>query len=726
MNLISEDQIDIFSMVFKGRTDVYAKKWEKNGKTGFSPSYSFNWDEFMDHKTKGGNIGNFTNKRILPLTRDIIKKHLMGAYLIGVYPLLTDNSSYFIAVDFDGSNWESEASDFLKICEEINLKAYIEKSSSGSGSHIWIFFKDKFPAFKSRAIIFKVIELSQGTDIFKNLSFDRLFPNQDFHSKMGFGNLIALPLNGMAINKGNCVFLDKRNFSVIDNQWEFLKNIEKVDCKELEILYKNLCLNKFKKLSTVEEKFVIHESTNVLKNNLRIILKNQIFLLKKEINLELSKFIKENLVFLNSEYLIKNKIGKSTYKIEKYFNMITEVGDTLAIPSGFLNRLIDYLNENNLNYEIIDKRIKHEKCMFDFKPKLYSYQSKVVEECKSKERGVIVAPPGSGKTIIGLALISEKQLPALIIVHRKQIFDQWVESIQSFLGINKLNIGRISSSKKKTEKKITVAMIQSLIKLKNIDDLLNKFGTIIIDECHHIPAKSYRSLISRFSSNYFYGLTATPERKYNDEKLIFTYIGDIIIQVNTEETAKKINYGVENKNKLNVSIKDTSLNIPFDFKVDDFSILSKMIIYDSSRNFLIVKDVLENLKEGRKCLLLTERKEHVDVLNLYLKNDYEIVTLTGDDAISTRKRKYDQIKRGDFQVIISTGQLFGEGTDINNLDSLFLVYPFSFEGKLIQYIGRIQRSETEKFLYDYRDIKIDFLEKLFKKREKYYKKLPRN
>jgi superfamily II DNA or RNA helicase len=256
------------------------------------------------------------------------------------------------------------------------------------------------------------------------------------------------------------------------------------------------------------------------------------------------------------------------------------------------------------------------------------------------------------------------------------------------------------------------------MRFPDLKALSESFGTILIDECHHIPAKSFRKVVVNFNPYYIFGLTATPKRKYNDEKLIFLYIGDIIC--NTDDIDQGATGLFEEDIKLN--IRDTNLYFPYDNKTDDFQLLSKVIIFDSDRNRLIAEDIKKELETSKKILVLTERKEHVEVLNIYLKSICEVITITGNDSRSLRKIKIKQIESGNFQVLITTGQLLGEGLDIENLSSIFLVYPFAFEGKLIQYIGRILRSKGRKAIYDYRDKEIEFLVKLYKKREKYYRK----
>ncbi|HEY5464814.1 MAG TPA: DEAD/DEAH box helicase [Hanamia sp.] len=345
------------------------------------------------------------------------------------------------------------------------------------------------------------------------------------------------------------------------------------------------------------------------------------------------------------------------------------------------------------------------------------YQQEAVDCTDKKEIGIISAPPGSGKTLIGLAIVANKKQPALIIVHRKQIFDQWIERIQSFLGIAKPFIGKIESGQQKIGTHITVAMIQSLATVDSSNELFNSFGLIIIDECHHVPAKTFRQVIRNFSSYYLYGLTATPIRKNNDEKLIFIHIGEVIHEVK---------FSKENNSpskKISVIIRETGLSVPFNYTTDKPETLYQIVIHDSARNKLIVDDIKREANNGRKVLVLTERKSHIGTLHQYLKNSYEVITISGEDSQSARNSKLKQINEGHFQVLISTGQFLGEGSDIDKLECLILAYPFAFEGKLIQYIGRVQREEITPVIYDYRDINIDYLEKQFRQRNRYYKKL---
>src|SRR5579885_399454 len=717
---ITFEQVQLFISLFKGRNDIYARRWERDGKSGYSPAYEVDWTAYKAFKEKGGKFSDFPNKKPLLLTTEVIQDHLRGIETIGIYPLLTDNTSHFIAADFDKENWQAESKAFMDVCNEYNVPAYLERSRSGKGAHVWIFFEGKYPANKSRAIMFELIRKALKLSEFeKEVSFDRLFPNQDYHTDKGFGNLIALPLHGSSITSENTVFIDSQTLEVIPNQWHYLRAIRKIDAKELDSLYKHLLES--------DDALTTHDSLKVdktTKGQLTIIMGNTIKLPKVSLQPQLVKFLRDKLNFFNTEYLVKEKMGISTYQTEKYFKLISESGEYVLLPRGFLSELITFFKEQNIQFKIKDERKLQREVVFSPKITLYDYQQFSLEEIGDQEFGVIVAPPGAGKTVLGLKLIADKSQPTLILVHRKQLLDQWVDRIQSFLGIPKKNIGQFSGSKKTVGNQITVAMMQSLIKMDEDEKkkVIDSFGTIIIDECHHIPAKTFRELITQFNPYYLYGLTATPKRKYNDEKLIYYYIGEILTTINPENTIQKPKQKKGEKHTI-VEAYQTELSVPFDRKIDTFEVLSKVLVYDSNRNTLITEGILKKVMAGKKILVLTERKEHVEVLSLYLKSHCEVLTLTGDDSVSKRNLKLEQLKLGHFQVLIATGQLLGEGLDLPVLDCLFLVYPFSFEGKLIQYIGRIQRSENQKVVVDYVDQNIPFFSKMFKKRSNFYQKM---
>ena len=706
----------LFKSIFKGRDDVFAVRWESGGKAGYMPSYYLDSVEFGMHKERGGSLKDFQNKTYQILTDDKLIQHLSGKEIIGIYPLLKDNTSWFIVADFDQGNsnkisWAEECRTFIAECTKHGLPVYLERSRSGKGGHVWMFFEEPYPADKSRKIfLFLMGNAGITYAIGNNSNFDRLFPNQDAHSGKGLGNLIALPFQKKAMQEGNSCFIDPMSLTPINDQWEFLRHIRRVPATKLDEV--------FNKVAKASGHISLKDSSiQSFDGKIDVILDNQISIPGNHLSTELRSFLKENLNFMNVDFLLKKKIGKSTHQTEAFFKTLEEKDGSVNIPRGFIGKLLRFCKEKNIPYRLQDKRTKLERIEFKADITLHQHQIEAVEKTEKKDFGIIVAPPGTGKTVMGLSIVAAKKQPALIIVHRKQLFDQWIERIESFLGIPKYRIGKIEGGKCEIGHEITVAMIQSLLTPELPVNLHKSFGIILVDECHHIPAKTFRAAIHGFHSYYLYGFTATPKRKNGDEKLMFIQIGEIIHEVvlSGEDSS--------HSEELSVVIRETALFTPFNSKTDNTETLLSILIHDTARNELIINDLKKEVVAGRKVLVLTERISHTVILNQYIKGSAETIVLTGDDSAQVRKLKQDQIRNDEFQVIIATGQFIGEGTDIAALDCLLLAYPFSFEGKLIQYIGRVQRGNIKPVIYDYRDRRIEYLENLFKQRNRFYRKL---
>ncbi len=692
-----QQRIDLYRSLFHGRDDVFALRWEQEstGKSGYAPTFL--------------NRSKNTYQQLTP--RDI-ENHLLGHKVLGLYPLLSDNTSRLIVADFDKGNWKKDVLRFYSVCEHHSVPVAIEISRSGNGAHVWCFFAENYPATRSRTIFLTLLREAGCIDEYVPLeSFDRLFPNQGTHSGKGLGNLIALPLQGTSRKVNATVFIHPESLEPFSDQWDFLENTRRIAYEQLDILYDEItCKEHHAQERAISTDGVLHIDVN---NTLR--------LARQAVPPNLVTFLRENLNFLNSEYFAKSGSGFSTHTIEKYFKTVIVNDEHVYVPRGHLNKLESFLQQEDIRYHIIDRTIAFDPTDFSQTLELYCDQQTAIDALQDINNGVLVAPPGSGKTVMGLAIALMKRQPTLIITHRQNIFSQWVESIENFLGIPKKEIGRYGGSQKKIIQPFTVAMMQTLARTENIAKIVDQFGCVIIDECHHVPAKSFRHVVSKISSRFLFGLTATPKRKYNDEKLIYAYLGDIVHTVPTKNETLKASGNLISRS-LSIHILRSNFSVPYKVGLSDFAHALKLLSHDIERNALISSQIEREIKDNRCVLVLCGRTEHVDALWYFLKGKIDVFTMKGSLSAKQKRYRMKRIKNGTFQVVIATTQLFGEGVDAEHFDSLFLVSPNSYEGKLIQYIGRLRGGGTKK-VFDVQDINVELLEKSFKKRMTLYNKM---
>src|SRR5690554_3375645 len=356
-----QHNISILRSLFKGREDVFAVRWEKGNRSGYMPAYQYDPHHYRMHKISGGTFQNYHHKGYLSLTENEIQKHLDGIQQIGIYPLLTDNTSWFLVADFDKQNWKSEAVTFLTACNKKGIPAYLERSRSGNGAHVWIFFQKPYPAVKSRNVFTFILQQCGLISKFdKNSSFDRLFPNQDFHTGKGLGNLIALPFFRPAMENGNSCFISPESFESFPDQWAFLHKIEKISTDELDSMQLETSNKSGTPIPLSHKRralFSLHQNIRIRRDSLTTPLIN---------------FLKEELNFANTEFFVKKKAGKSTFGTEKYFKLVEENGNEVIVPRGFIGKLLRFCREKNIEYEFEDRRQIMEPVNFSFNAALRS------------------------------------------------------------------------------------------------------------------------------------------------------------------------------------------------------------------------------------------------------------------------------------------------------------------------------------------------------------------
>jgi len=724
-----KEKISIFRNLFKGREDVFAKYWvsRRTGKQGYSPVCKNEWIPHICRKP----CEKCGNKDYVPLDDFWIEKHLRGDIIIGIYPIQLDGRVNFLAFDFDKGNWLEDSINLLKFCQSIDLAAYLERSKSGNGSHLWIFFSQPISAAKVREFGFTLLEKAGIASICGDKSgFDRIFPNQDFLHDGGLGNLIALPLQYQARQKGNTLFLDPENSYIpCINQWALLSNIKRISEIDIDLFIEKFLEDTFSHLSASPSESTpqssVRDASQALqppiseKRSLKIIISNYLSIPIKDIDEKSYQFLRKNLVIHNPIFYDKKAKGFSTWDTPKMIYCLNSKGSNYIIPRGFLKNIERHLFQNSMPFEIEDKSIITPNRAFKCRIKVYNYQKKALQEILKNNTGILEAPPGYGKTIIALATLVYRKQSTLVIVHTRELLAQWIQKIGDVLGIEKGDVGIIGGGKEKIGKKITVATYQSLVR-KNLKILVDKIGYVIVDECHRVPANTFQKVVKEFKARYLLGLTATPFRKDKLQKLMFLYMGEIIHRIDPNKISGELK-GVDSI----LEIRHTDFYPTFE-KVKKYKKIIGALTEDENRNNIIARDIIGEYSLDKSILVLTGRKGHCLEISQRLGQKVKHSVLTGNLSQKARREILRNFNDKKIRVLIATGQLIGEGIDLPFLDTLFLVFPISSKTRLIQYIGRVQRKNKGKSIskvYDYYDQYVSVLNIMFQKRKKIYKKL---
>lgn len=732
----SEDKVRLFMSLFKGRSDVFAMRWEsKNGKSGYSPCCVNEWIAGLCKKPKI-KCSECNYRRLSPFTEEIVYKHLAGDIVVGLYPLCKDESCHFIAVDFDKSNWHEDVSAFLRTCYLMSISAYVERSRSGNGAHVWIFFENPVPAKLARKMGFvlltETMRLGGMTDL---QSYDRLFPNQDIMPEGGFGNLIALPLQKNARKIGNTEFIDT-DFQPYPDQWFILSTIKKVPEHTIRTVaeqYKENPEGSIGISEFISEQDDIKQTTMQLQTEvmqkrtegiIQIVMMNQLYIAKKHLAPTMINRLVRLAAFKNPEFFKAQSIRMSTHDKPRIITCADNLPNSLVLPRGCFEEVCSNLSSFDYKYSIIDKRESGNNILCDFNGTLTKEQQLSINILLQHEIGVLSAPTGFGKTVLGAYMIAQRKTSTLILVHRQELMEQWRERLSAFLDLPIKQIGIIGAGKNKRTGNIDIAMLQSLNYRNEIKAYVKNYGQIIVDECHHISAFSFEQVMKRTTAKYIVGLTATPIRKDGHHPIIFMQCGPIRHKVKTK-------YHLDQYNTEHVVLpRITSLTIQVGFEKTEIHEIYAAIVAAKERNNMILQDIINALQKGCKPLLLTERIEHLSFFEESLKTQVKrLIIFKGGMGKKERNKQKELMKTDspdESRLIIATGKYIGEGFDDPELDTLFITMPISWKGTLQQYVGRLHRNlanKKEVIVYDYADINIPVLKRMYEKRLAGYKAL---
>jgi superfamily II DNA or RNA helicase len=746
---ITSERIKLFMSLFRGRPDVFPKRWDnaKTGRSGYSPACKNEWMKGVCDKPRIP-CSVCTHQAWLPVTEEVIRKHLCGDtsgwqprdYTIGIYPMLKDETCWFLAVDFDKEKWQRDIAAFTTTCRKKNVPVAVECSRSGNGAHAWIFFTQAIAATIARklgsALLTETME--QCPDIGFE-SYDRLFPNQDTMPVGGFGNLIALPFQKTPRSKGNSVFVDEQ-FVLYPDQWEFLQSIRRMAVDEVLDLVDDASLRgrilgvRMPVDEDEVDPWLLPPSrkkpitvSGTVPTAIKITIGNQLYIPKQDLPPPLINRMIRLAAFQNPEFYAAQAMRLSTFDKPRIIACAENFSQHIGLPRGCLDAALDMFKSLGIRVEVDDQQLQGEKLDASFVGELMPHQKKAVTALLPHDASVLAATTAFGKTVVAIHMIAQRKLNTLVLVHRQQLAEQWQARLQTFLDIDPRMIGQIGGGKRKPTGIIDIALIQSLCRKNEVDDLVANYGHLIVDECHHLSAVSFEAVARSFKGKYVLGLTATATRKDGHHPIIFMQCGPIRYRVDPREQALQRPFTHQ------VIVRDTQLLPPSQPEGEAklaIHTLYAHIVGNASRNNMIYRDVQEALIGNRTSLILTERKEHAIQLTERLKEICpHVIIMHGGLSDKVRKQTMQQlvdIPETESRIIVATGRYIGEGFDDPRLDTLFLAMPISWHGTLAQYAGRLHRlhhTKKEVIIYDYVDRQIPMLARMADKRMKGYARL---
>lgn len=754
---------------FWGRMDVYSQRVvNKAGRIGYYPQCKNFWvpgcrrrPEFNhEMKKKSTTCLDCTMQEWKPITPDIIINHLTGKITIGIYPLLSDDTCCFLVFDFDNHSIKSEQTDFSnedgkwkeevsvlrEICKINNIDALVERSRSGNGAHVWIFFEQPIKAEKARKFGNALLEKGAESVNLQNFRYyDRMIPAQDYLKNGGLGNLIALPLQPEALKDGNSAFVDD-NWNAYPNQYEILFHKHRLTEHELDQR-----IMEWSGINPFENKEIVKNTRNKPWENqlelrkedvsgvFKIVLSNQLFIDTLNLSPRIQNQIRKMAAFRNPIFYKNQAMNISNFANSRFIYLGEDIDGYIAIPRGILSPLLERLKEAEIPYEIDDKRYNGHEIHVDFHGTLRDNQRSAVEHLIKYDNGILSAATAFGKTVVCCNLIACKKVNTLILLESSSLVEQWVKAIENFLLIHeelqtyktktgilkvrKSNIGVLHGAKDTTTGIIDVAMVGTLYSKGKFHPRLQEYGMVIIDECHHAASDTIQHILQEVKSKYVYGVTATPIREDGLDKINYMLIGPIRFVYSSKERATE--QGIEHL----VYPRFTRIVSPITKKLD-INEAYELLRDDYSRNNLIIEDAKKCIDQGRCPVILTKYTMHAELL--YKKLDgYAKNTILFLGSMSTKEKrsvleKLNTIPKEESILLIATGQLIGEGFDYPRLDTLIMASPIAGETVVEQYAGRLNRDYEGKenvIIYDYIDMHIPVFDRMYSKRLRAYKKI---
>ena len=748
-----QEKIDCFLAVFRGREELYARRYysAKTGKIGYTPVCKNEWvPGLCDKRTH--KCADCPNRAFVPLTFEAVKAHLRGSDplcrdVAAIYPMREDNTTWLLAADFDEENWQADVSAFRACCAALGLTPAVERSRSGCGAHVWFFFSEPVSAVDARRLGSGLLTRAMAyRHELSFASYDRLFPSQDSVPKGGFGNLIALPFQGQAQKAGNSLFVDE-NFDPYPDQWAYLSTLPKIQPEQLAELLSALCRDgDIGALAGAEEKSPPWQRKQRQKPLCRedfplqakLTLSNLLYVEKAGFSQVALNALKRMAAFPNPEFRSRQAMRLPVYGTPRILDCGYEDDTYIGLPRGCRDALLELLEQHHVPVSAEDERCHGRAIQVNFCGALRPEQEPAAQALLARDMGVLSATTAFGKTVIGAYLIGQWRVNTLILVQSSALLEQWRASLEQFLEIHEALpeppkkrgrkkkrslIGQVGAGKDTRGGVIDIAIMQSLFagEEKRVKDFVEEYGMVVVDECHHVAAFTFEKVLKAAKAKYVYGLSATPVRKDGHHPIIFMQCGPIRYLVDAKSQAEKRAFSHF------VIPRFTRARAPAGSSIQE---LYAAIIKNEARNAALAADAVRLVQEGRSPILLTERKEHAAQLAVLLEGQVKSVfLLIGSDKPKEKREKLaalQAIPSGEQVVVVATGKYIGEGFDAPRLDTLLLAMPISWRGTLAQYAGRLHRSyesKREVRIYDYVDVHIPMLERMYHKRLRGYAEL---
>ena len=734
-------KIALFRSLFRGREDVYPRRFEsrRTGKSGYAPACANEWVRGICEKPRI-KCAACAHRRFLPVTEDVIRWHLSGVdaecqpFVAGVYAMLQDETAFFLAVDFDKQGWRDDAAAFRETCHQMGLTAALERSRSGQGAHVWLFFDEAVPAALARKLGSHVLtETMEHHPDLGLASYDRFFPNQDTLPHGGFGNLIALPLQKRPRERDNSVFLDDQ-LTPYPDQWAFLSTVPKIGRARLEDLVREaerrgrvIGVRLPRDEDAEDEPWTLPPSrrrkappiTGVLPRTLELVLGNEIYIASDDLVPPLRNRLARLAAFQNPDFYKAQAMRLATYDKPRIIGCAEAHPHHLGLPRGCLDEVQQLLSDLNIAPVVRDERCAGEPVDVAFRGTLRSDQQVAAHALLAHDTGILSATTAFGKTVIAAWLIARRSVNTLVVVHRRQLLEQWVDRLSAF-HLPAAKIGRIGGGRRKPTGVLDVALIQSLVRKGVVQDRVGEYGHLVVDECHHLPAQSFEQVARRAKARFVVGLSATVTRKDGHHPIVFMQCGPVRYRVSAKAEAARQPFS--HTVIVRPTVFEPVTSTGSDTRVE-FQSLYAALINDDARNRRICDDVVEVVRDGRSPLVLTERRGHLDRLAGHLADRVRrLVVLRGGTGRRQQQAVVDQlaaIPDAEERVLLATGRYLGEGFDDARLDTLFLTLPVSWRGTIAQYVGRLHRlydGKRDVRVYDYADLNVPMLARMFDRR----------